>query len=488
MPGSNGRNQRLDTWKEIAGYLRRDERTAIRWEKHKGLPVHRVPGGMRRAVFAYPEELDAWLTRARSPNAVARSAVLQEEGDSSNESLIGRAAVETVATLTPADLSEAFADKKGGPRPERVRLNQKHLLTASLTAVVLLGLLGWRLQSRARVEGARIPVRVEFTASSLQAFDEMGRIIWSHSFADRVDASFFQGHLADRVRIADFRGDGEREVLAFVPTLKDVNSPSPDHWEVDLFSSKGRVLWSYVPHGKFQFGKHELDSFWLPISDFVSSHGGKKQIWVSVSHQVWGNSFVVNLDPVTGKDTLRFVNTGSVHAINEITTPEATYLIVGGFNNESDTGSLALMDERREFAASPQTEDTRHKCVNCPAGDPDYYFVFPRSELNELAQVHEAAVMGIEPQGDEVQIRKRDLDPWGSTQLIYLLKADRGVHVVSLRYDSGYDMAHRKLEQEGKLRHSVENCPERLHPRPIRMWTPAEGWTEVRLEPGRGSE
>ncbi len=59
----NGHTQRLDSWKEIAAYLRRDERTAIRWEKDRGLPVHRVPGGKRKAVFAYPAELDAWLTR-----------------------------------------------------------------------------------------------------------------------------------------------------------------------------------------------------------------------------------------------------------------------------------------------------------------------------------------------------------------------------------------------------------------------------------------
>src|SRR5690349_275815 len=54
-------NGRLDSWKEIAAYLNRDVRTVIRWED-KGLPVHRVPGGKRQAVFAYPAEIDAWLS------------------------------------------------------------------------------------------------------------------------------------------------------------------------------------------------------------------------------------------------------------------------------------------------------------------------------------------------------------------------------------------------------------------------------------------
>ena len=52
---------RLDSWKEIADYLGREVRTVIRWEKEKNLPVHRVPGGKRRPIFAYTDEIDHWL-------------------------------------------------------------------------------------------------------------------------------------------------------------------------------------------------------------------------------------------------------------------------------------------------------------------------------------------------------------------------------------------------------------------------------------------
>jgi hypothetical protein len=59
---SRRKDERLDSWKEIAAYLGRDLRTVRRWEKEKGLPVHRVPGGERQAVFAYRAEIDAWLS------------------------------------------------------------------------------------------------------------------------------------------------------------------------------------------------------------------------------------------------------------------------------------------------------------------------------------------------------------------------------------------------------------------------------------------
>lgn len=51
----------LNSWKEIAFYLGRGVRTAQRWERDLGLPVHRPRGKQRSAVLAIPEELDYWI-------------------------------------------------------------------------------------------------------------------------------------------------------------------------------------------------------------------------------------------------------------------------------------------------------------------------------------------------------------------------------------------------------------------------------------------
>lgn len=56
--------KRFDSWKEIACFLGRDIRTVRRWEAARGLPVHRVPGDGRRAIFAYQREIEAWLKSA----------------------------------------------------------------------------------------------------------------------------------------------------------------------------------------------------------------------------------------------------------------------------------------------------------------------------------------------------------------------------------------------------------------------------------------
>jgi Tol biopolymer transport system component len=56
---------RLDSWKEIASYLLRSERTVRRWEDTEELPVHRQLHERGGSVYAYTSELDAWRESRR---------------------------------------------------------------------------------------------------------------------------------------------------------------------------------------------------------------------------------------------------------------------------------------------------------------------------------------------------------------------------------------------------------------------------------------
>jgi len=64
--------ERLHGWKAIAAFFGRDERTVKRWEGSRGLPIHRIPGGGRAAVWADSGELRRWLEG--EPEAVAEPA------------------------------------------------------------------------------------------------------------------------------------------------------------------------------------------------------------------------------------------------------------------------------------------------------------------------------------------------------------------------------------------------------------------------------
>jgi hypothetical protein len=92
-------SDRLDSWKEIAAYLRKGLRTVQRWERTDGLPVRRLGQG---SVFAYKSELDAWWrthSRTESEAAPTRRSVPKLVYAIA---LVGAAAILTVWSFRPS--------------------------------------------------------------------------------------------------------------------------------------------------------------------------------------------------------------------------------------------------------------------------------------------------------------------------------------------------------------------------------------------------
>ena len=63
----------LYSWKEVAVFLKCGVRTAQRWERNEGLPTHRHAHSRRGTVFAFKDELQAWIRR-REPMQKTRFA------------------------------------------------------------------------------------------------------------------------------------------------------------------------------------------------------------------------------------------------------------------------------------------------------------------------------------------------------------------------------------------------------------------------------
>jgi Tol biopolymer transport system component len=68
-PSDNRSSDRLDSWKEIAAYLKRDVTTVQRWEKRESMPVHRHLHDKLGSVYAFRSELDAWASRRTGQSA-----------------------------------------------------------------------------------------------------------------------------------------------------------------------------------------------------------------------------------------------------------------------------------------------------------------------------------------------------------------------------------------------------------------------------------
>ena len=99
LDGAKIANQRLDSWKEIATFFRRDERTVKRWEKERGLPVHRLQGSATGRVYAYSDELLRWMKSPVSAEPVASTMEPAQAGlDSSDLEAPQAAALTQVAS------------------------------------------------------------------------------------------------------------------------------------------------------------------------------------------------------------------------------------------------------------------------------------------------------------------------------------------------------------------------------------------------------
>lgn len=210
MDGSTGiKSRRLDSWKEIAAFLGRDVRTVIRWEKERGLPVHRdTTGPGRPTVFADVEELERWLMG-------------QSDGGPQAEDV-------ELATQTSAGLSA----------------HRKTVLTIALVVVILvLALPGGRLLLRVATQRHLEFARADFPAAGpmsvgIADFDHDGNldIVFTNSATNTVDIIFGDGHGAfgrrvsipslqepERLTVADFNHDGFPDLAITHRTSKNVS-------------------------------------------------------------------------------------------------------------------------------------------------------------------------------------------------------------------------------------------------------------------------
>ncbi|SRR5579871_586234 len=129
--------EKLNSWKEIATYLGRDESTARRWEKECGLPIHRIGGAKGASVYAYAAEIDQWHQKSShfggSEGSVAESqgaegeAVKTSEVNENEEMLI-------LPCSTPGPTPQALPenDPKQILRWHQKRISLAFLLAASI--------------------------------------------------------------------------------------------------------------------------------------------------------------------------------------------------------------------------------------------------------------------------------------------------------------------------------------------------------------------
>jgi tetratricopeptide (TPR) repeat protein len=129
-PADAERSDRLDSWKDVAAYLKRDVSTVQRWEKREGMPVHRHVHDKLGSVYAFRSELDAWW-RGRGAR------VAQQEAD--RLPMPTAAAPDTNGT-TAGRMHDDLGGRASRPETRRTRRRVAAISLAALGVVLIIGL------------------------------------------------------------------------------------------------------------------------------------------------------------------------------------------------------------------------------------------------------------------------------------------------------------------------------------------------------------
>jgi hypothetical protein len=429
---ASGNGDRLNGWKEIAGHLGKGTRTAQRWEKEYGLPVHRVGREGGEIVFAFRDEIDRWSRR--SP---AAEALREAEG-------------RTVAEASSPDLGVSVER----PRPSgrlAIRLSLAGALAvAGLIAYSALGRLGSPARPPAPRPGP--PAAWRLANSALTVFDDEGRVVFRHDFGVALAETASSSDRPVRgpiVRMADIDGDGRVEVLVRLPARRREES------RFYCFESDGRIRFVDDPRGSMRFGSTEYGEPWLAYGIFLAGAGPARSLYVSFTHSLWFPARVRRLDP-RGRLLSEYWSNGYVDFVDDVVLGGRKVTLVGGPGNDVKGASLAIFDPPGPTGHAPSADED-HRCHGCPPGGPAARLVFPSLPMvgvGGIAAVHEAWVEGTGRLTVKVAQGTDEAENGASGFLYVYYTFDPGLALVHVEVTPQLLARHAQLERLGVLDHA----------------------------------
>lgn len=455
----------LTGWKMIAAHLGVSVREAQSWEKDDGMPVHRMPGKKSR-VWADRTELDTWKQQI-----LARGKPADLVSSASDQ------------PASPAIQGEAGKNTEG----ESVqRFSRRRLLGGLVGATIAAGSGAAWIISRPISSG---PARVEQTGNSLCAWDDIGRLIWKHTFSENLrDVSTDSNLFPHRsIQLVDLLGTGKKQVLFVASVYEDSSGAgSSYHEELCCFSPIGQLLWRYKPAISVTLGDTRFSGPWN-ITDMLALPGAPSSpVWITLAHRQWRPGILLAISP-RGEAAIKFVNSGHLYAVAFIPASHGGHIMVGGVNNEYAAAAVAILGDGASPSSSPQTPGSRFECVGGPKGKPERYFLFPPTELNFADNQPYSKVVLIAGISGQVEITTGEVVGLRSTPLataIYSLSATAEIDTVA--FDDGFAVQHRRFEELGKLHHTLDQCPVLSGPKQVRRWDEKSSWVTLDIPLKRG--
>lgn len=430
--------RRLTTWSAIAKLFDCDVRTVQRWAKERGLPVRRVPGGLRSSVFAYEDELRAWLEQSETDKGVRP---------------------------TPLSGGGNGVPVKAAAQAPRRRISRRAVIGMA-SAVTAATVAAFRILTR-KPE----PERAVLTGNLLSVFDGIGRTLWTHRFPGQLSQPP-ESDVPWRVQVLDLEGSGRKGVLVTCSFVLDASAYFPSRDELFYFGPDGSLRWSLpCQPSLLDFNGRAFGAAWtyLHILPGVSPRG--KTIWAALGYWERWPGCVLRVD-AHGKSRVQFANAGMTNRLCPLPGTEGELLAIAGENNAFDLTCLAVIGANDPPSSSPLGGPARYRFANGPTGSPRHYILFPTNELTKAMDSPYAVLKNFDYHSGTLTA---DMSG-GGVHLVYEFSDKLEARVVMP--STSYPLVHRRLEQEGRLKHTWAACPELAKPQILRHWRPETGWRD----------
>ncbi|MGD2085483.1 MAG: hypothetical protein PVH61_04785 [Candidatus Aminicenantes bacterium] len=372
------KEDKLDTWQEIANYLDCDIRTCQRNEKEFGLPVYRQKGKKKSRVHAFKNELDEWLEKNSEKIADVKNDSLKENA--------------TVIENNSLQEKETVIEDKSSQGIEILQEKNNRFLEYYIgIPIVLIAIIVFFILINQKTSQ---PADFRIVNSKLIVLDEKGNELWRYDtgIENLANEKLYRDHYQFKridgknefnqfpfIIIKDVNKDGSNEVLFSTQTQDEIGEGL-----LCFFDFRGKILWSFQGGRQLTYGEKVYSDYriqGMEVCD-MDNDGNFRIIVISIHRPMFPTQLVV-LD-LQGNIIGEYWNSGHFNDLHfkDLNGDGRKEIIAAGMNNEYDKGCVVVFDSRDVRGGSPQKEPY-YKCNELKPGSEKYYILFPRTDVDQ---------------------------------------------------------------------------------------------------------
>lgn len=427
----------LTSWKEIAAYLNVSVRTAQVWEKERGLPIRRLPGGPRGRVSIRTSDLEDWKALG--------------------------------------ELSELKAPQVTGQQTTGTGL--RHFLAKRVlpVTVVMLAILGgaWALRAYLQRSGPPTSWRVE--ENTLFVTNERGQELWRHRFERTLATVMYDGPGAILAAYqADIDGDGRVETLfPFFP--KEIGQGY-----LICLSDQGVEKWRFTPGRALRSRSGEEFTGTYRVYSYIVAPMGRDHelsiVVASTNHPEFPAQ--IALLAKNGVMLREYWHSGHIGQnreslrVADFDKDGANEIYASGVSNGYGQATLIILDPETMDGAATEVK-TKFQLDGFKPGTEKARILFPRTCINRAVWDYNIARdIHITPDLLTVHVVEKEVDA-ASPPALVLYKFTPPLALKSVSFASGFRTLHEILRTELKLDHAFSEDEEAAALRNIRYLIPS---------------